>query len=376
MSNTQVPLLDLVAQYQSIKPEIDAAIQRVLDSGHYILGDEVSALEDEVANYLGVKHGVGVASGTDALILSLRALDISPGDEVILPAYTFFATVGAVLHVGAKPILVDIEPRTYCIDVAQVRKCITPATKAIIPVHLYGHPADMTAIIAIAQVYDLKIIEDNAQAFGANYKDHKTGSLGDMACLSFFPSKNLGGYGDGGMVVTNDDEIAEKVRMLRTHGWKEKYCPETLGYNSRLDALQAAILRVKLRFLDNWNDRRRTLAADYNKIFSAVESITAPYEAPNVKHVYHLYIIRTESRSKIQNALRDAGVSTGIYYPQPIHLTQPCLKLGYVEGDFPVSEEACRESLALPLFPEMTQGKFDTVISVLEISIDAAPVRD
>ena len=227
--STSIPLLDLVAQYQTIQPEIDAAIQRVLQSGRFILGIEVSTLEDEVASYLSVKHGIGVASGTDALILALRALDIGLGDEVIIPAYSFFATLGAVLHVGAKPMIVDIDPKTYNINVEQVQANITSTTKAIIPVHLYGHPADMDLLRETAQNYSLKIIEDNAQAFGADYQGAKTGSLGDISCLSFFPSKNLGGYGDGGMVVTNDDAIAQKVRMLRTHGWKRKYFPEVLG---------------------------------------------------------------------------------------------------------------------------------------------------
>ncbi|MBT3315604.1 MAG: DegT/DnrJ/EryC1/StrS family aminotransferase, partial [Anaerolineae bacterium] len=245
----KVPLLDLVAQYKDIKPEMDAAVQRVLDSGHFILGPEVSAVEEEVADYLGVSHGIGLASGTDALILALRALEIGEGDEVILPAYTFFATIGSVLHVGATPVLVDVDEKNYCIDIEQTRAKVTSATKAIIPVHLYGQAADMDALAEIAKEKNLSIIEDNAQAFGADYKGKKTGSIGDIGCLSFFPSKNLGAYGDGGMVVTNNPELAEKMRMLRAHGWKKKYFPEVLGYNSRLDALQAAILRVKLPHL-------------------------------------------------------------------------------------------------------------------------------
>ena len=369
MPTTKVPLLDLVAQYQTIKPEIDAAIQRVLDSGHFILGEEAAALENEVADYLGVEHGVGVASGTDALILALRALEIGPGDEVIIPAYTFFATVGAVLHVGAKPALVDIESRTYCMNVEQIQVAITPATKAIIPVHLYGHPAEMDTINTVAQKYGLKIIEDNAQAFGAEYKGCKTGALGDIGCLSFFPSKNLGGYGDGGMLVTDDPDLAEKVRILRTHGWKKKYFPEILGYNSRLDALQAAILRVKLRYLDAWNDRRRELAVVYRDKLSSLAGVTTPSEAQEARYVYHLYVLRLALRDQLQQALKTAGISTGVYYPQPLHLTQPCQELGYKEGDFPVTEEASLETLAIPIYPEMTPKQIDAVVRNIEFTL-------
>ncbi len=284
--------MDLVAQYQAIKPEIDTAVQRVLDSGWFILGEEVASFEEEMAEYLGVNHAVGVASGTDALILALRALDIGAGDEVILPAYTFFATASTVLHVGAKPVLVDIDPRTYCLDAELVRAAVTPKTRAVIPVHLYGHPADMDPINQIATEYDFYIIEDNAQAIGAEYQGKKTGSLGDVACLSFFPSKNLGAYGDAGMVVTDSDEIADQVRQLRVHGWKRKYFPEILGYNSRLDALQAAILRVKLGHLDQWNQRRREIAAVYDQALEGVEGIQGPFTAEGIKHVYHLYIVQ------------------------------------------------------------------------------------
>jgi dTDP-4-amino-4,6-dideoxygalactose transaminase len=270
--SSKIPLLDLVAQYQTIKTEIDVAVQRVLDSGRYILGEEVSSFEEEMAAYLGVKHAIGVASGTDALILALRALDIGEGDEVILPAYTFFATASTVMHVGARPVLVDIDPRTYCMDVDQFRNAVTDKTRAVIPVHLYGHPADMGQIGQIAEEYGLSVIEDNAQAIGAKYRGKKTGSLGDVACLSFFPSKNLGAYGDAGMVVTDSGDIADQVRQLRVHGWKVKYFPEMLGYNSRLDALQAAILRVKLRYLDQWNQRRREIAALYDQVLEGISS--------------------------------------------------------------------------------------------------------
>lgn len=361
-----IPLVDLVAQYRAIQPEIDAAIRKVLVTGRFILGDEVSALEDEIATYLGVKHGVGVASGTDALILALRALEIGPGDEVILPAYTFFATAGAVLNVGATPTLVDIDPKTYCLDIEQVKASISPATRAIIPVHLYGHPADMNPILELALENGLKVIEDNAQAFGASYFDRKTGSFGDLACLSFFPSKNLGGYGDGGMVVTDDGELASKVRRLRTHGWQRKYYPEILGYNSRLDTLQAAILRVKLGHIDQWNDRRRELAERYNQSLSGIPDLTLPYQAPRAFHVYHLYVVRSQIRDGLQKHLKQNGIASSVYYPQPLHLSDPCKRLGYQLGDFPHAERASRETLAIPLYPEMTQEQVNRVMDAIK----------
>lgn len=365
----QTPLLDLVAQYQTIKPEIDAAIQRVLDSGHFILGPEVNAFEEEIAAYLGVKSGIGVASGTDALILALRALDIGPGDEVIIPAYTFFATISAILHVGATPVLVDIEPEAYCIDLNQVQSRITPNTRAIIPVHLYGHPADMTSLKELVSGTGIKIIEDNAQALGADHNGMKTGAIGDIGCLSFFPSKNLGGYGDGGMVVTDDAEIAKKIKMLRTHGWQKKYFPEFLGYNSRLDALQAAILRVKLRHLDSWNDQRRELAKIYRERLSHLSGITPPIELPGNKHVYHLFVLRVANRDQVQARIKQQGIASGVYYPQPIHLTQACRELDYQRGNFPVSENATDESLAIPIFPEISADQIEALISGIENSL-------
>lgn len=364
----KVPLIDLAAQYRAIQPEIDAAIHHVLEDGQFILGPNVAALEQEVASYIGVNYAVGVASGTDALVLALRALGIGPGDEVIVPSYTFFATAEAVLLIGATPVLVDIEADTYCMDVRQVAERITARTKAIIPVHLYGHPADMDPVLELAQSHGLKVIEDNAQAFGAEYRGRKTGGIGDIGCLSFFPSKNLGAYGDGGMVVTNDEVVAGRVRMLRTHGWRKKYFPEMLGYNSRLDELQAAILRVKLRHLDAWNQRRRELAQHYAAPFSRL-GVGAPYEAPDARHVYHLYIIRVQDRDRVQRYLKDHGIASAIYYPQPLHLAEPCKHLGHLEGDFPVAERASRETLALPLYPEMPDEHVQEVVSVVEQTI-------
>ena len=360
-----IPLIDLVAQYRTIQPGIDKAIHQVLESGRFILGPNVAALEQEVAAYLGVEHGVGVASGTDALVLALRALGVGPGDEVIVPTYTFFATAEAVMLVGATPVLVDIEPDTYCLGVQQVAERITARTKAFIPVHLYGHPADMIPLLELAQAHGLRVIEDNAQAFGAEYGGRKTGSLGDAGCLSFFPSKNLGAYGDGGMMVTNDGEVAERVRMLRTHGWRRKYYPEMLGYNSRLDELQAAILRVKLRHLDGWNERRRNLARQYAERLSGL-GVGLPHEAPQAKHAYHLYVVRVKDRDRVQQCLNEAGIASAVYYPQPLHLTEPCRPLGYHEGDFPVAELASRETLAIPLYPEMPKEQLHSVVAALE----------
>ena len=360
----KIPLLDLRAQYQTIKPEIDRAIQQVLDSGAFVLGPTVAAFEEEVAAYLGVKHAVGVASGTDALILALRALGIGPEDEVVIPSYTFFATAGAVFHVGARPTLVDIYADTYALDVKQVAEKITPRTKAIIPVHLYGHPANMPSLLELARKHQLKIIEDNAQAFGARYEGRPTGSFGDAACLSFFPTKNLGGYGDGGIVVTDSDNVARQVRMLRTHGWRKKYYPEMLGYNSRLDALQAAILRVKLNYLDQWNDARRRLAQAYTRRLEPL-GFRVPTEVAGARHVYHLYIIRTGERQRVQIILKEKGIASAIYYPLPLHLTEPFLSLGYQRGDFPISEQASEETLALPLFPEMSPEQLDAVVATL-----------
>ncbi|MEZ0394872.1 MAG: DegT/DnrJ/EryC1/StrS family aminotransferase [Anaerolineales bacterium] len=359
-----IPLVDLTAQYRAIKDEIDAAVLSVLESGRFILGPQVAAFEAEVADYLGVRHAIGVASGTDALVIALRALGIGAGDEVIVPAYSFFATAGAVLSVGARPVFVDIQPGTYLMAVEQVETAITPATKAILPVHLYGQPADMDEILTLAREYHLAVIEDNAQAFGAEYKGRKTGALGDVGCLSFFPSKNLGGYGDGGMLTTNDDRLAESMRMLRTHGWKKKYFPEMLGYNSRLDELQAAVLRVKLRHLDEWNRRRREIAALYHRLLADLP-LGLPLEAPNRTHVYHLYVISLSQRDELQQELKKAGIASEVYYPQPLHLAEPCHPLGYQAGQFPLAEQASRALLALPLYPELEREQVQAICSAL-----------
>jgi dTDP-4-amino-4,6-dideoxygalactose transaminase len=359
-----IPLVDLTAQYHSIKAEIDAAVHATLESGHFILGPAVSQFEESVAGYLGVDHAIGLASGTDALVLALRALDIGPGDEVIVPAYTFFATAGTVMSVGATPVFVDIDPLSYEIDVVSIEARISPKTKAIIPVHLYGHPADMDPILELARSHGLKVIEDNAQAFGSTYRGKKTGSIGDIGCLSFFPTKNLGAYGDGGMVVTNDAVLADRMRMLRTHGWKKKYHSEEVGYNSRLDALQAAILQAKLPHLDSWNQARRAGAAYYTEKLSPL-GVAVPVECDWGQHVYHLYIIRSERRDALQVFLKQNGIASEVYYPLPPHLSTPCRKLGYKEGDFPHAERASRETLALPLYPELTRIQQNEIIAAV-----------
>lgn len=360
-----IPLVDLTAQYHSIKKEMDAAVLATLESGHFILGPQVTKFEESVAAYLGVKHAIGLASGTDALVIALRALNIGDGDEVIIPAYTFFATAGSVMSVGAQPVVVDIDPQSYQMDANRIEAAVTPKTKAIIPVHLYGHPSDMNPILEIARKHDLKIIEDNAQGYGAEYLGRKTGAMGDVGCLSFFPTKNLGAYGDGGMAVTNDDALAGQMRMLRAHGWKKKYYSEMVGYNSRLDALQAAILQAKFPHVDAWNEKRRELSKRYNEHLAPLGIVT-PVEREWAKHVYHLYIIRHEKRNALQAFLKEKGIASEVYYPIPPHLADPCRKFGYKEGDFPHAEKAARETLALPLYPELTLAQQDEVIAAVK----------
>lgn len=359
-----ISLVDLTAQYHSIKEEIDSAVLSTLESGHFILGPQVVKFEESIASYLGMKYAIGLASGTDALVLALRALNVGAGDEVIVPAYTFFATAGTVMSVGAKPVFVDIDPHSYQIDVSKIRSAITPKTKAIIPVHLYGHPAEMNPILEIARENNLKVIEDNAQGLGAEYLGRKTGSFGEIGCLSFFPTKNLGASGDAGMVVTNDEALAERMRMLRTHGWKKKYYSEEVGYNSRLDALQAAILQAKLPHLDSWNAKRRELAHRYSEKLD-ISNIVVPQEREWAKPVYHLYIIRSAKRDELQAFLKQMGIASEVYYLLPPHLSVPCRKFGYKEGDFPHAELASRETLALPLYPELTISQQDEVIAAV-----------
>ncbi len=358
-----IPLIDLRAQYQSIKNEIDAAIQRVLDSGQFVLGPEVEALEREIAAYCGTQHAVAVASGTDALELSLRACGIKPGDEVLTTAYSFIATAEAIVAVGARPVFVDIELATYNLDPAQLEARITHKTKAILPVHLYGHPCDLDAVLKLAKTHKLKVIEDCAQAIGARYRGRRVGSFGDAAALSFFPSKNLGAYGDGGMVVTNDQKLAEQVKLLRVHGSRQRYQHEALGTNSRLDALQAAILRVKLRHLDAWTKTRRAHASTYTERLTQanIPGLVLPQEREDCEHVYHLYCIRAKHRDELQQSLAKQGIATQIAYPSPLPV-QPALT-PYLSGrpSYPNAAAASRSILALPLYPELTPELIDTI---------------
>jgi dTDP-4-amino-4,6-dideoxygalactose transaminase len=363
-----IPLIDLVAQYHSIRPEIDAAIHRVLDGGTFILGPEVTAFEQETAAYLGVRHAVGVASGTDALLLALRAYGVGPGDEVVVPAYTFFATAEAVSLVGATPVFVDIDPRSYGLDVKQLEARLGPRTRAILPVHLYGHPADMDPIRELASRRNLVVIEDSAQAIGAEYRGRKAGGLGHAACLSFYPSKNLGAYGDGGMVVTDDAAVAEAIRKLRSHGWKTKYRPETIGVNSRLDELQAAVLRVKLRHLDAWTARRRAIAHRYGSLLAGTVA-QLPWEAPDVTHVHHVYVIRVERRAAVQAELEARGIASAVYYPLALHQLEPYRGAA---GTFPEAERAAEETLAIPLYPEMSEAQVQAVVAAIRDALGAS----
>jgi UDP-2-acetamido-2-deoxy-ribo-hexuluronate aminotransferase len=345
------PFIDLKAQYSNIKDEVLRCINDILESSHYILGENVKKFEDDIKSYLGVSEAIGVASGTDALHLALKALDITHGDEVITTPFTFFATVEAILYVGAKPVFVDIDENTYNIDPDKIEEKITPRTKAIIPVHIFGCPADMIKINEIAQKYGLKIIEDAAQAFGAKIGDKKIGTFGDIACFSFYPSKNLGCFGDGGMVVTNNPEIADKIRILRNHGSPGRYVHETVGLNSRLDEIQAGVLRIKLKHIDEYNSLRRKKANIYTKFLS--DKVITPKEVENTYHVYHLYSIRSESRDKIKEILAKQGFPSVVYYPISMHLQKAIANLGFKKGDLPIAEKVSREILALPIYPEI-----------------------
>ncbi|PTM56724.1 DegT/DnrJ/EryC1/StrS family aminotransferase [Desmospora activa] len=360
-----IPLLDLKAQYESIKEELERAAIGVLESGRYVLGPEVSALEREVATLSGTKHGIGVANGTDALLLTLDAMGIGAGDEVITSPFTFFATAEVISQRGATPVFVDIDPHTYNLDVTQLEQKLTERTKAVIPVHIFGQPADMDEVIAFAGKHDLWVLEDAAQAIGSRYGSAPVGSLGHAASYSFFPTKNLGGYGDGGMIVTNDDELAAKIRILRVHGSNPKYYHSLIGYNSRLDELQAALLRVKLKYLSQWNQARRKWASLYDHLLTDVP-LVRPHAAVNRTHIYHLYVIQAEDRDGMMAHLRENGIATGAYYPVPLHLQDVYQGLGYREGDLPVTEAVCRRSLALPLYPEMDEEKVKRVVATVK----------
>jgi dTDP-4-amino-4,6-dideoxygalactose transaminase len=368
-----VPFVDLAAQYATLKQEVNSAIANVLHNTDFILGKDVSLFEEEFAAYCGVTHGIGVDSGTSALELLLLAFGIGPGDEVITAANTFIATVLAISYTGATPVLVDIDPDTYTLDPAQVEGAITPRTKAIIPVHLYGHPADMDAINRIAQCQGLFVIEDAAQAHGARYKGNRAGSLADGAAFSFYPAKNLGAYGDGGMVVCHDPKIAERVRMLRNYGQEKKYHHIVRGFNRRLDTLQAAVLRVKLRYMDEWNAKRARHAQQYAQSLDALHThLHLPVQVPFAQSVYHLYVVRVQNRAGIQAHLEKKGIATGVHYPIPIHLQPAYQDLGYGVGDFPITERYAQQLLSLPMYPELTRDSIDYVTSVLRTAVTAA----
>lgn len=393
-----VPLLDLRAQYATIREQVQEAINRVVDSQYFILGPEVEALEKEIAYYSQCAFGIGVSSGTDALLVALMAIDLHPGDEVITTPYTFFATAGGIARLGGVPVFVDIEPGSYNMDPVRLEAAITERTCAIIPVHLYGQMTEMDAIMKIAQRHNLYVIEDAAQAIGAEHKGRRAGSIGHMGCFSFFPSKNLGAFGDGGMVTTNDANLAERLKLLRNHGYRPKYYNKIVGGNFRLDAIQAAVLRVKLRYLDSWTEARQRNAATYRRLFEEVglsiepeaigcleehcverreyrdgstcqlndtSCVVLPAETPDCKHIYNQFVIRTNRRDKLLAHLKSRKIGTEIYYPVPLHLQECFASLEHKEGDFPASECAAKETLALPIYPELTEEMMRAVVEAI-----------
>ena len=364
-----VPLLDLHAQYESLREEMMARVERVFESQQFVLGAEVAELEQEIARYSNARHAIGCANGSDALLLALMALGIGADDEVITTPFSFFATASAMARLGARPVFVDINPQTYNLDPQKLEAAITDRTRAVMPVHLYGQCAEMQEISAIAKQHNLRVVEDAAQAIGADDVAGRAGSLGDIGCFSFYPSKNLGGAGDGGIMTTNDDELAEKLKILRVHGGERRYYHRFIGINSRLDALQAAVLRVKLPRLDEWSDARAAHAATYTRLFTdagLTEEITTPFVRAGVRHIYHQYVIRAQRRDELFEHLKQHGVGTDIYYPVPLHLQECFGYLGYAEGDFHEAERAARETLALPVYPELTLEQQEYVVEVID----------
>ncbi len=395
MKILQIPLINLKKQYETIKEDVDKNVLRVFSSAQYIMGENVKQFEKEFGEYIGVKHSISVGNGTDALVIALKALGIGQGDEVITTPFTFFSTAESISAVGAVPVFVDVRRDTFNIDPAEIEEKITPKTKAIIPVHIFGQPADMDEINEIAQRYNLKVLEDACQAVGAEYKHKKTGTLGNMACFSFFPTKNLGCAGDGGMIVTDDDNLAVACRALKTHGSGEngqkaynflnsineevkednsedntvynplKYYNYLIGYNSRLDEIQAAVLRVKLPLLDGWNDKRRKNAEFYNRNLSGTK-LTIPHEDDYVKHVYHMYMLQSERREELVEFLKKNGIATGIYYPVPLHLQKAYTNLGYKEGSLPNAEYLSKRTFAIPMFAELTDEEKEYIVEKLK----------
>lgn len=370
----RIPFVDLEAQYKTLSREINAAIQGVLDRSDYVLGEEVRQFEEDFAKFIGTAHAVGVGSGLDALELALRAYGIGAGDEVVTVANTFIATVLAIIAVGARPVLVDIDPATYNIHPSAIEAAITSRTRGIIPVHLYGQPADMDSILVIARKHNVIVVEDAAQAHGAMYAGRRIGAYGNAAAFSFYPGKNLGAYGDGGMVVTNDADIAETIRQLRNYGQRMKYEHVVAGTNSRLDTMQATVLRVKLPYLDQWNGARQENAATYSSLL-ANGPFELPQVAPQRTHVFHLYVVQTENRSRVLEFLSARGIATGIHYPIPVHLQEACKGLGYRRGDFPATEMAAGRILSLPMYAELTATQVEYVATSLMESLRQFPGR-
>jgi dTDP-4-amino-4,6-dideoxygalactose transaminase len=369
-----VPLLDLQAQFAPIRDEVLAALTRVCDSQRFVMGPEVAGLEAELAERLAVRHTIGVSSGTDALLVALMALGVGPGDEVVTTTYSFFATAGVIARVGARPVLVDVDPETFNIDVGAAAAALTPRTRAIMPVHLFGQCADMAPLQAAAARAGIAVIEDAAQAIGATYRGTQAGGLGAIGCFSFFPSKNLGAFGDAGLVATNDDTLAARVRLLRNHGAERQYYHRHVGGNFRLDALQAAVLRVKAPHLDGWTAGRRRNAARYRELFAhagLLDRVTLPVESPDRLHVYNQFVIRVPDRDVVKAGLEARGVATAIYYPVPFHLQECFASLGYARGAFPHAEEASRTSLALPIYGELSDAQLRHVVSSLAESLRA-----
>jgi len=365
-----VPLLDLRAQYATIREDLDGAMRRVMESARFIGGPEVSGLEEEVARYSQCTHGVGVASGTDALLLSLWALGVGPGDEVITSAYSFFASAGTITNNGATPVFVDIDLRTYNLDPLRLEAAFTPRTRAVVAVSLFGQCCDLPAIKAVCDRHQAYLIEDAAQSIGSEWEGRRSGSLSDFGCFSFFPSKNLGAAGDAGMVVTQNPEFADKVRMLREHGARPKYHHSLVGTNSRLDALQAAILRVKLKHLDRWSEARARNAALYDQLFEGSRAVR-PYHDPRTRHIYNQYVLRMPRRDELRKFLTERGIGHEVYYPVPLHLQKCFASLGYKEGDLPNAEAAAQESLALPVYPELTEDQIRYVAATVREFVDS-----
>jgi dTDP-4-amino-4,6-dideoxygalactose transaminase len=366
MAKVKVPFLDLKLQHSQLADELNEAVQRVMSRAWFILGEEVDAFEADLAAYCGVKHCVGVGSGTDALNLALEACGIGPGDEVITVSHTFIGTAIAISRTNARPVFVDIDPATYTMDPEQAARAITPRTKALLPVHLYGQCADMDPLLALAREHDLWVIEDACQAHGAIYKGLKAGSIGHLGCFSFYPSKNLGACGDGGAITTNDGELAKHLNLLRNYGQSRKYYHETMGYNSRLDELQAAVLRVKLRYLDEWNRARREHAEYYTKLLETCD-FGCPYEARHGTPVYHLYVVRTPRREQLRDFLEKRSIYTQIHYPIPIHLQGTYANLGYSRGSLTATENIAAEVVSFPMYPELTKEKIELVCEAVQL---------